>query len=104
MVDMITWCCILLAHFITLTKFVYICVWKRMRQMNDDLIVQILINWTVFLSLWISFGISIIDKGVESTLYVWCTQGVDKMTWQSLSPTKKILSPYPILFLRLRPA
>ena len=44
---------ILILFMITLTKFMFICVWKRMRQMNDDLIVRLALNWTIFLSIWI---------------------------------------------------
>ena len=41
--------CLLIAFLITLTKFMYICIWKRMRQINDDLIVQISIVWVTFI-------------------------------------------------------
>ena len=32
----------------------YICVWKHMRDMNDDLIVTITVRTTVFISVWVS--------------------------------------------------
>ena len=32
----------------------YICVWKHMRDMNDDLIVTITVRTAVFISLWVS--------------------------------------------------
>ena len=48
------WYCILTLFFISLAKFMYICVWKHMRDMNDDLIVTILVRTTVFISIWVS--------------------------------------------------
>ena len=39
--------------FITFIKFMFICVWKRMRDMNDDLIVRVIANWTLFISIWV---------------------------------------------------
>ena len=33
----------------------FICVWRRMRQMNDDLIVTIAVNCSTFLSIWMTF-------------------------------------------------
>ena len=39
--------------FITFIKFMFICVWKRMRDMNDDLIVRVLTNWALFISIWV---------------------------------------------------
>ena len=41
--------CLLIALLIMLTKFMYICIWKRLRQMNDDLIVKISIVWVTFI-------------------------------------------------------
>ena len=40
--------------FVSLAKFMYICVWKHMRDMNDDLIVIILVRTSVFISIWVS--------------------------------------------------
>ena len=33
----------------------FVCIWRRMRQINDDLIVRIVVIWATFLSIWISF-------------------------------------------------
>ena len=41
---------------ISLTRFMFICVWKRMREMNDDLIVRILVNSSIFLSVWMTIN------------------------------------------------
>ena len=62
-----TWICVLhgqISHMIvfefsffmffiiSLARFMFICIWKRMREMNDDLIVKIALNCSVFLSVW----------------------------------------------------
>ena len=39
--------------FVSLAKFMYICVWKHMRDMNDDLIVTFLVRIAVFISIWV---------------------------------------------------
>ena len=48
------WYCVLTLFFISLAKFMYICVWKHMRNMNDDLIVRMLVRIAVFISIWVS--------------------------------------------------
>ena len=40
--------------FITLAKFMFLCVWKHIPQMNDNLIARIAISWAGFLSIWMS--------------------------------------------------
>ena len=44
---------------ITLARFMFLIVWKRMRVMNDDLIVRIAIIWAIFMSIWSAFTLSI---------------------------------------------
>ena len=44
-----------MVFYITLTRFLFICIWRRMREMNDDLIVAILVNCSMFLSMWATF-------------------------------------------------
>ena len=48
------WYSILTLFFISLAKFMYICVWKHMRDMNDDLIVTFVVRISVFISFWVS--------------------------------------------------
>ena len=43
--------CLLITFLIMLKKFMYICIWKRMRQMDDDLIVGISNIWATFMRL-----------------------------------------------------
>ena len=47
--------CLLIVFLIMLNKFMFICVWKRMRQMDDDLIVAISIVWAIFMRWHIRF-------------------------------------------------
>ena len=44
---------ILITFLIMLNKFMYICIWKRMRQMDDDLIVRISTTWATFMGWYI---------------------------------------------------
>ena len=48
------WYFLLTLFFIYLAKFMYICVWKHMRDTNDDLIVMISVRTAVFISVWVS--------------------------------------------------
>ena len=43
------WSVIPLILFVAFAKFMYICVWKRMRQMEDDLIVRISTAWATLM-------------------------------------------------------
>ena len=48
------WYLLLTLFFVSLAKFMYICVWKHMRDMNDDLIVTILVRTSVLISVWVA--------------------------------------------------
>ena len=41
--------CLLITFLIMLNKFMYICIWKSMRQMDDNLIVGISNAWATFM-------------------------------------------------------
>ena len=48
---MVLWFCLVIIVLVTITKFMFICVWKSMRTMNDDLMVRITINLAVLSSI-----------------------------------------------------
>ena len=50
----VIWYCLLTLFLVSLAKFMYICVWKHMRDMNDDLIVTILVRTSVLISVWVA--------------------------------------------------
>ena len=50
----VLWYSIFTLFFISLAKFMYICVWKHMRDMNDDLIVTFLVRIAVLISVWVA--------------------------------------------------
>ena len=50
----VIWYSLITLFFIYLAKFLYICVWKHMRDMNDDLIVNIIVRIALFISVWVS--------------------------------------------------
>ena len=52
--EVLLWYGVLLALTITLARFVVICVWKSMRQMNDDLLVRLVVTEVIFLSCYFS--------------------------------------------------
>ena len=41
---MVLWFGVVIIVMVTITKFMFICVWKSMRTMNDDLMVRIAVN------------------------------------------------------------
>ena len=47
------WYSLLSLFYISLAKFMYICVWKHMRDLNDDLIVTFLVRIAVLISIWV---------------------------------------------------
>ena len=49
----VSWYVLFSLLYISLAKFMYICVWKHMRDMNDDLIVAFLVRIAVFISVWV---------------------------------------------------
>ena len=48
---MVLWFAVVIIVMVTITKFMFICVWKSMRTMNDDLMVRIAINLAVLSSI-----------------------------------------------------
>ena len=48
---MVLWFSIVIIVMVTITKFMFICVWKSMRTMNDDLMVRIAINQALLSSM-----------------------------------------------------
>ena len=80
-VRIIVWYLLLLQFLICLAKFLFICVWKHMKQMNDDLITQICIVWVTFISIWISIG-SLYDEGIDRDI----RHNMENMiTWQTVT-------------------
>ena len=51
--NVMVWYCVLTIFFMSFFKFLYICVWKHMRDMNDDLLVTFIIRLSIFVSVWV---------------------------------------------------
>ena len=51
--EFLIWYCLLTIFFMSFFKFMYICVWKHMRDMNDDLIVKFIIRLAILISIWV---------------------------------------------------
>ena len=52
---MVLWHGVMLITMITLTRFMFICIWRRMRQMNDNLLARIIFREITVLSFFFSF-------------------------------------------------
>ena len=48
---MVLWFAVVIIVMVTITKFMFICVWKSMRTMNDDLMVRIAVNQALLSSI-----------------------------------------------------
>ena len=46
----ILWFGIFIIVMVTITKFMFVCVWKSMRTLNDDLMGRIAVNQALFFS------------------------------------------------------
>ena len=94
------WYIVLIMFSICFVKFMFICIWKRMRDMNDKLIASIILRWAIFISIWLT-----LNAPVNTTINFdikFCT-GIyndhDKIM-NSNNPNQTLLSPYaPILIL-----
>ena len=47
---MVLWFGVVIIVMVTITKFMFICVWKSMRTMNDDLMTRIAVNQALLFS------------------------------------------------------
>ena len=95
------WYCVLTIFFMSFFKFLYICVWKHMRDMNDNLLVAFVIRLSLFISVWIVSVGFVNRKGYTSERF--CT-GIfndhDQIMDPQISP-EKLPQPYTPLFWSL---
>ena len=59
----IYWYAIIIIGSICATKFMFICVWKRMRIMNDRLLSRFVILLVIFISIWVNLIGSFSEQG-----------------------------------------
>ena len=95
------WYCVLTIFFMSFFKFLYICVWKHMRDMNDNLLVAFVIRLSLFISVWIVSVGFVNRKGYTAERF--CT-GIfndhDQIMDPQISP-EKLPQPYTPLFWSL---
>ena len=60
------WCFNLILFLIYLTKFTFICIWKRMKTMDDNMIVRIVMIWVFHLSIWVN-SVGFLQRSTESS-------------------------------------
>ena len=94
--SVVVWYSFLTLFFISLAKFMYICVWKHMRDMNDDLIVTILVRISISFSVWVSTNGFSNRKVERATSAAMCT-GIFNDQNQIMNPeisSDKLPAPY----------
>ena len=94
--SVVVWYSFLTLFFISLAKFMYICVWKHMRDMNDDLIVTILVRISISFSIWVSTNGFSNRKVERATSAAMCT-GIFNDQNQIMNPeisSDKLPAPY----------
>ena len=67
----LNWICLLLILAITTTKFMFICVWKSIRQLNDDLLSRFVLNLAVVLGLYFSLTVPKLNKPNRNQVIFW---------------------------------
>ncbi len=86
-----------MVFLISLTRFMFICVWKRMKQMNDDLIVRIAVISSTFLSICLSLTHWFIQK--ETRHHQLCSGDFSNrsmtMDWQEITKPKITMLDFP---------
>ena len=92
------WYCVLTIFFMSFFKFLYICVWKHMRDINDDLLVTFIIRLSIFISVWVPTTGFLSRKGSSGEGF--CT-GIFNDYTQIMDPQispEKLPQPYSPLF------
>ena len=96
------WYIVLILFPICFMKFMFICIWKRMRDMNDQLIARIILRWAIFISIWLSLTAPVNTSTTSSYANKFCT-GIyndHDQIMNSNIPTEKLPLPYaPLLIL-----
>ena len=69
---MLLWYAVLIILMIALTKFMFICVWKRMPAMNDDLLARIALIQAFFISVLVGLTAPYVKMGnTRSSDQIW---------------------------------
>ena len=69
---MLLWYTLLIILMITKTKFMFICVWKRMPAMNDDLLARIALIEAFFISVFVGLTAPYVVMGnTRSSDQIW---------------------------------
>ena len=99
--DFLIWCCLLTMFSVTFFKFLYICVWKHMRDMNDDLIFTFIMRLTIFISIWVPMTGFANRKGASSERFCTGIYNDHNQIMNSEISPEKLPKPYFPLFWSL---
>ena len=67
----LNWICLFLILAITTTKFMFICVWKSIRQLNDDLLSRFVLNLAVSLGLFFTLTVPRLNNPSRNQVTFW---------------------------------
>ena len=98
----LNWYIVLILFPICFMKFMFICIWKRMRDMNDQLIARIILIWAIFISIWLSLTAPVNTSTTSSYANKFCTGIYDDhdQIMNSNIPNEALPLPYaPLLIL-----
>ena len=94
-VRMLLWYFVLIILMITLTKFMFICVWKRMPTMNDDLLARIALIKAFFFSVFLGLTAPFSRTGVYQEICSGIFDGSSNLIHYNWDPNK--IHPYTII-------
>lgn len=100
-VNVTIWYIVLTMFFISLFKFMYICVWKSMRDLNDNLVVRIVINISIFISVWVPATGFVNRKGSSVENFCTGTFNDHDQLLDPQIPPEKLPLPYAPIFWTL---
>ena len=93
------WYLVLMFLSICFVKFMFICIWKRMRDMNDKLIARIILTWVIFISIWLTLTAPMNTSNYGMKFCTGIYNDHDQIMNSNI-PTEKLPLPYaPLLIL-----
>ena len=94
------WYIVLILFSICFIKFMFICTWKRMRDMNDKLIARIILRWAIFISIWLTLTAPMTTTSHFGNKFCTGIYNDHEQIMNSNIPNEKLPLPYvPLLIL-----
>ena len=78
----------------------FVCIWKRMRVMNDNLIARIILRWAIFISIWVPLTAPVNTTRSFSNKFCTGIYNDHDQIMNSEIPNENLLLPYaPLLVM-----